>query len=1708
MRRPTSYDDSAAGRTVEGVRLGYDLENFKTITDKIDQEIATTIEAGERDVSGLFGDGISLALGVQCEEQLRVQLYTSNEIIRTTLGYYKSGPHWQTTISQLDNPDNPPVPTLVLAARGNKKVVVTLGILELGGRFIDLRRLVVLNSESAMSRRRAALGDEVPADLEAFQNWLKTKTEGLLTFAVPKKGPSNVLNQPCVIPNLALLENIARRMSGIAYQSLEPVKTVDGYHGMVTSLQFDASYNNEGLKTSYRQIACEPWKYTLLLGAHLLTDSSAQSVDSESSSSTFGLTSVTEGSGAADCRQTTVTVAGGTSLSTSLYKMIVDLVLAKDLSWSSSVQSQLYTHGKIYPLGSEKSVLTQAAYVMYFGGKPDPTRLGLTWFEYGGVDTKGLSDDITSRWPDTIGNTIEFDGLFLNLFTRFKAGLRDGGKVEIRKVTEAMMPYLEIGKESEVDWVARQIATEWGWKGLQLTDSPLTIEPLLFRVDDNIIVMAKVNGEWALVADGRSGPGNDAVKLKFFPNQVENMEKAIDLLCSSFPEMYGKANGLKESYNPGLFAYDLKLQSMLAKVDESLCSDFWFWWGARCREANEPSNYRSEYNELLGSFSDWLENQIEVEKARYMVGKELGQKETCLETSKDSSNVRTEALALAKEFADLCKVTREGWQDAIARGLYSIPESTFKNKLSQELQTFQKDVYGLSGHLLTRGALLALDSYLMLNPQGDRIVSAEASKIGSRTIMGVAAIVAYFDAIAGEIIRKTSSLLRNPNNVLQQVKSGVFAVVSKEGVPVGEIQAILLGLDIGKTTIDSNKATDARILLIESKYGIVNDAYILDLFSKFSSILLREQVKSDRYEGTPVSDVPFMNGEVSVVSSETGIFVNILKPPQVMTPADLADQIHGLWTSNPKASEKEKATYGTAWALLTNAIQVSKALRELAATDPKRYISGRLAHVLDFYGILTLDALRKIITEDPGPTLGDVDWQQVYVLFTWWNSLFVQTPDVFNDNFDLNVGAFEPIGLHDNETSEISAWLAALMHNNTVGDAAKETALNSVALDVLDPVMLASDWPYPPYQIAEWRFVGMGTQDWYSIGSETTMTGEAQFGAVAVKQEVTITCDMGIDKIQLYLSDLGDIYNKTVNFNIEVFKNGYEAVGTTRLTQEGMVDVALDRQITVTAGDKLTVIIPVQNATGQVWLCDRGATGSVEQGRASGFSIANSFFGTHVVYMALHDAQKASVIGWQKVGTRFESAADTSTDVLIGDGENYLDTYFGNHPNDRLPRTWIAATSFNSTDNSTSVQFKEYEFRQTQVYGEIPDKAYTNAPIYVYGNSLPIDLLLTSLQLSDQRQVKEITTDELVQIVLQRKPGIIVYLSNQIPAQIVSIGDDGYPEIQSWLRRGNQIISAGVLPFEYVVQGIDSVSTYDYLFYAEKSSPGIERISQAYVTSRSGASSSIQFRTYQGIGNVTYTMKLGGQTTDDFVQFTGYKPSDDGSITFVFAMALANVNCTSTYYQSMDVSVDGMILFSRFTPDQLRYSKNGNAGSKVFYDYEVEDTHGNRLFMQHVQDVTQTDGSVDADFLCYLTVREPLAKGNHIIELRDRSDNGFEYGQEIRVLDLNNIVAWEQQYRSTTFREIQSQYQGVPETGAGVFLVTGKDVVVSAGSLGRESFAIGSCINVEPTQTEYAVSLSKACPFKTYGREPEQSIRRVHVSHRCGPLHDARRRPH
>ena len=340
-----------------------------------------------------------------------------------------------------------------------------------------------------------------------------------------------------------------------------------------------------------------------------------------------------------------------------------------------------------------------------------------------------------------------------------------------------------------------------------------------------------------------------------------------------------------------------------------------------------------------------------------------------------------------------------------------------------------------------------------------------------------------------------------------------------------------------------------------------------------------------------------------------------------------------------------------------------------------------------------------------------------------------------------------------------------------------------------------------------------------------------------------------------------------------------------------------------------------------------------------------------------------------------------------------------------------------------------------------------------------------------------------MQIVLQRKPGIIVYLSNQIPAQIVSIGDDGYPEIQSWLRQGNQIISAGVLPFEYVVQGIDSVSAYDYLFYAEKSSPGTERISQAYVTSMSGASSSTQFRTYQGIGNVTYTMKFGGQTTDDYVQLSACKPSDDGSITFVFAMALANVNCTSMYYQSFDVSVDGMTLFSRFTPDQLRYSKNGNAGSKVFYDNEVQDTHGNRLFMQHIQDATQTDGSVDADFLCYLTVREPLAKGNHVIEIRDRSDNLLSSGQDIRVLGLNNIIAWEQQYRSTTFREIQSQYQGVPETGAGVFLVTGKDVVVSADSLGRESFAIGSCINVEPTRTEYAVSLSKAYPFKTYGRD-------------------------
>ena len=615
--------------------------------------------------------------------------------------------------------------------------------------------------------------------------------------------------------------------------------------------------------------------------------------------------------------------------------------------------------------------------------------------------------------------------------------------------------------------------------------------------------------------------------------------------------------------------------------------------------------------------------QLPGEMAKYEVARKLAEKELEIRkaaTDTQKAELRAEQVALAEQFVTCWETTNEGWQDAYARGLWGLslthdeanPNREFR--MGQQLEAFQRALYGISGHILTRGALLSLDVYmdLVAAPSSDILPSqslkAQTSKVGSWTnLMGKAAIDAYIDPVSAEVIRQTSSLVRdNPNNLLTQLRKGVFVVTTESGRYVGDIRVTNLATEIWNTYIDSTKATDTRLLIVESKAGIVEDAYVIDMFGKYRSIKSAWKINADRYTSEADNENPEMNGIVDAIFSENGFCVSILKPPKVMDAAELASLALDQWRRTPVENTKEKATYGTMFLLLRDIVRASRTLTDLAIADPKKYVMSRLYCLLDLFGLVAIETMRAKITEDPGPRLSDVDWNKVYILLKWWQCLHEKSPNVLDQSTGLDLAAFEPLGMHDNTTSQTYGWLAALMHDNTLDADVKKTALSMVALGVVDPDMLASDWPYPPYDIAEWRFIGQGTEDWYSIGSENTMTGKGQFGVVTVRQEVDITQNMDVDKIQLYLSDLGDVYNKTVNFNIEVFKDGCEAVGTTRLTQEGMVDVPLDRQVSVKAGDKLTVIIPVQNATGQVWLCNRGTIGSVERGRASGFSIANS----------------------------------------------------------------------------------------------------------------------------------------------------------------------------------------------------------------------------------------------------------------------------------------------------------------------------------------------------------------------------------------------------------------------------------------------------------------------------------------------------------------------
>jgi len=780
----------------------------------------------------------------------------------------------------------------------------------------------------------------------------------------------------------------------------------------------------------------------------------------------------------------------------------------------------------------------------------------------------------------------------------------------------------------------------------------------------------------------------------------------------------------------------------------------------------------------------------------------------------------------------------------------------------------------------------------------------------------------------------------------------------------------------------------------------------------------------------------------------------------------LHDELHTEYIVQSKAYFKEKIRMilpSLDWDTLESTYLAARDALKLKDVSPAHRLAEEIALKAGLTGEKeTIDLIVSYLFLDPGPYVSDINFRHIAGFLYWYENLFVYRPELLSEVESLYV---EPFSDFPSGQFAVEAWLPEFVMDQSIDEAIRHTFLQTIALRSMSSNILADDWEYPPYQLAEWKLTGFDSECIYTTGSRDSMINSLDSRIFPVSQDIIVNNDMSIASIRLFATG---VLRSDISVNLNV--NGEIVSGTTEVLSDGFIDIPLMKNLGVNSGDIVTITIPRQEFHGSLWLCDLAQHDSTSEISPLALACGNEFAEQRCMYIGLYDSEQYGIAGWQKVGTRFETAIDVSTDILIGNAENYLETYFASNPDDKLPVSWIATTSFNSTNNQTWVEFKEFETSQTSVYSKIPDQSYQSTPVYVYGDSISQDLVITGLQLSEQENVHHINSRELLEIVFEGRSGILVLLTNVVPLEVFQIDSKGVPMIQSWIESGNQIISAGIVPFEYTSLGPNVVSTYDYLFTNELSSLGTNRLESLSVTS------SVSLPTKPTYHDPTGDMKEPAHldlSTLNSIQMQGIKPYSDGSITYVFNMALEDIENTDFNYQTVDVLIDDEVLLTRIAMDQFRDPSTGLGRSFTIYDNDI------RLFVQHVGDIDDTS-TIDAHYLVYLTLAGDYQAGIHSVEL---VGSGTGPSQIIYVHDLQNIIEWESVNRPDLFKSIQSQYQGTPEIGAGIFVATGLDIITPSWELSRESFTMNSVIGLNPTRTKYAIDLTKVQPYRVYSTD-------------------------
>ena len=903
-----------------------------------------------------------------------------------------------------------------------------------------------------------------------------------------------------------------------------------------------------------------------------------------------------------------------------------------------------------------------------------------------------------------------------------------------------------------------------------------------------------------------------------------------------------------------------------------------------------------------------------------------------------------------------------------------------------------------------------------------------------------------------------------------------------------QLLLVTLPSESGASDNDPSRAADSNIIVLEYENVELKGLYDFQVFAKSTNDPWALH-STDRYEFREGRD-SFQSLLFSDTVMRDGVSYTQLHEYGTLTRFNVAEAM-AFWAkqlflaeSNIKRGNSETTTEDKVKALWSRKIQIvfgsefSEWLYHLAELKYNGELDSTFGiDYLDFEGavenfakaptlaeqILLLawksanpklvSRLAMILVLDPGPYITDIDLTHVTAFLEWYKNLLVLNPGVIYQDIPVDYSGMALLGYEDTLTTYVEEWIPTMMTDGSVTSDLKELILSTIAYQQMTDGVLAEQWSYPPYQLAEWRFMGSEYTTWRDLATREGITNFVDAQDSTVSQEIRNGDEaISIDSLRLFVTGAeGGIL-------VRVISDTGSTQGTQSYLHDGVNELVLDDIIKINSGEEFTVQVYLDNG-GKVWFLDDYLINTQHFGQSQ-MKINGKILEGKALYLGFHDASIASTIGWQKVGTRFESGVDADLDVLTANAFNYLDAQFMSNPDTRLATSWVAATSFDTTTNTTEVEMVEYEHSTTQIYSEIPDSSANDVPVYIYGDSMPSDMLIAGLMLSDYSNIEVIGEADLVDIVMQGWPGVLVVLTDIVPATIMMPSDSGQSYLADWLAAGNQIVSAGVTPFEYVNVGGQSMSTDDFLYQVGGGVTDSSRLTELTVSDYSPSITPVGHTSYQGTSQ-TLILPLDG--VPDSISLSGSVPYDGGSHTFVFAMALQTDLALD--YQRLDLYYDGWLLTENMAMDNLRDPVSGEGQDWVLYD------EGFRLAFEYIGDY-----GVDSNYLCFVTIQDAL-KGTHTLTLWDSDYN--QGTQNVMIFDLNNIISWEQTNIPRSLKQYRSDYGGVPDIGAGVFSLTGAELIVDAESLGRESITHSG--NTLPIVSNYrSVRLQQANRYRTY----------------------------